>query len=50
MAATKEIKSLLKLARSALDIEEYWQAIKQCEVLNNIFHFYYNYTGSFLAG
>ena len=32
MAAGKEVKALLKAARSALDKEDYTEAIKQCEV------------------
>ena len=32
MAANKEVKSLLKSARSALDREDYPEAIKQCQV------------------
>lgn len=32
MAANKEIKSLLKSARSALDREDYPEAINQCQV------------------
>ena len=54
MAATrevsKELKSLLKLARSALDKEDYREAIKQCQV--TILTVVHNVvmTGSFLAG
>ncbi|XP_019852271.1 PREDICTED: tetratricopeptide repeat protein 37-like isoform X2 [Amphimedon queenslandica] len=33
MAASKEIKSLLKSARSALDREDYLEAIKQCQAI-----------------
>ena len=54
MAATrevsKELKSLLKSARSALDKEDHREAIKQCQV--RILTVVHNVvmTGSFLAG
>ncbi len=45
--ATKEIKSLLKSARTAFDRQEYEEAIKHCEVtcnaINNCVYAFYLY-------